>query len=135
QLAALSASSDEAPRLFQKALAGVGAGESKGRVSLFRQICSVIGVRKRSGEVQEVLSKVAGATNADATWWRAASLEGLSQGTRGERTGLDAQRPLLMKIFESPEAPVRRAALQLLDRVGLPPGAKTEEAARRAAAI
>jgi putative membrane-bound dehydrogenase-like protein len=135
QMAALSASSDEAPRLFSKALENLPAGNSKGRVSLFRQVCSVIGVRRKGGEIQEVLSKVAGATQPDAAWWRAASLEGLAQGMRGEQSGKDAQRPLLLKIFDSPEASVRRAALQLLDGIGLPPGAKTEESLRRAAAI
>ena len=135
QLAALSASSEEAPRLFQKALASVASGESKGRLSLFRQVCSVIAVRQRNVEIQEVLSKVAGSTQPDAAWWRTASLEGLAQSGRGGRSGQEAQRPLLLKIFESPEPSVRRAALQLLDRVGLPPGPKTEESLRRATTI
>jgi len=133
QLAALSASSGEAPRLFKTAATET---ESKGRANLFRQICSVIGVRKRSGEIQQVLMKVEGAAQPGAAWWRTASLEGLASGMRsGGRAGQEAQRPLLLKIFESPDPAVRRASLQLLDMIGLPAGRAAEDALQRAIAI
>jgi putative membrane-bound dehydrogenase-like protein len=136
QLAALSVSSAEAPRLFEKALGSLGAGESKGRVSLFRQVCSVIGVRKRSPEIQQVLTKIAASTTPDDAWWSAASLDGLAQGMRsGGHSGLESQRPLLLKIFESTDPAARRAALQLVSMAGLPPGRATEEAVRRAVSI
>jgi hypothetical protein len=89
QLAALSASSDEAPRLFAKALADWSSGESAGRVSLFRQICLVIGARKKGPELQQTLARISEADGHGTAWWRAPSLEGLAQGMG---SGLDAQR-------------------------------------------
>jgi hypothetical protein len=127
QAAALSASSDDAPRLFTKALTDWSSEESAGRVNLFRQICSVIGARKKGPELQQVLSRVSEAGDHGAAWWRVASLEGLEQGMRGsEHAGLEAQRPLLVAILSSPDAAVHHAALPLLEMAGLPPGGTTK---------
>jgi hypothetical protein len=136
QLAALSAAPDDAPRLFAKALADWSAEATAGRVNLFRQICSVIGVRKKGPELQQVLSKVAASAGPGDGWWRAGSLDGLAQGMRSSgHAGFETQRPLLLTIFTSSDPAVLRAVLPLLEMAGLPPERATDEAAKRADAI
>ncbi len=123
QVAALSASPEEATRLFAKAVADWSSDESAGRVSLFRQVCSVIGERKRGPELQQVLSRVSQADGHGSAWWRTASLEGLAQGMRSSgHFSIETERPLLLTISASSDASVRRAALPLLEMAGLPPG-------------
>jgi putative membrane-bound dehydrogenase-like protein len=132
QIAALSASSDRAPQLFPSA----GAFTDKrtdARVSFFHQVSAVIGARRRTAEIRQLLSTLSGASAADSSWWRAASLDGLAQGLRGSgeprRFGsADAHRPnlgedLLLKLFASPDADVRRASLHVLAATGLPQNA------------
>jgi len=123
QIAALSSSSDEAPRLYAKAIAG---NETPGRVSFIRQAASVVGARHKPAEVQSVLEKVAGTAAPNAEWWRAASLEGLALGMRGRAIGSGAfgtGQQLLVKLFASPQASIRRASLRLMEMGGLPAGA------------
>jgi putative heme-binding domain-containing protein len=104
-------------------------------VNLLRQICSVIGARKKGPELQQVFSKVAASAGPSA-WWRAASLDGLAQGMRSSGyAGFETQRPLLLTIFTSSDPAVLRAALPLLAMAGLPPAHAADEATRRAAAI
>ncbi|MBZ5595042.1 MAG: c-type cytochrome [Acidobacteriia bacterium] len=137
QIAALSASSGEAPRLYEKAVAGA-ASETPGRASFIRQAASVVGARRKPAEVQSVLSRVVRNSDSNADWWRAASLEGLTLGLKGRATGPEvfgSSQPLLLKLFESPQAPVRRAALRLMEISGLPAGAASTSALRHAAAI
>ena len=131
QVAALSASSDDAPRLFQKAVHTAGA-ESAGKVTLFRYTSAVIGARQHSSEMEELLTKVA-AAKADDAWWRTSSLDGLTQGLRSRQGSLSSKgKSLLLGLFERAEAPVRRAALQTLQLTGLPSGATANAAIQRA---
>jgi putative heme-binding domain-containing protein len=125
QIAALSASSDEAPRIYQKAVA-IETQESPGRVSFIRQVSAVLGARRKTPEIQSLLERVARAENPSAEWWRAASLQGLALGMRGKGSTsaeLGGGQQLLLKLFGSPQASIRRAALRLIDIVGLPAGA------------
>jgi len=136
QIAALSASSDEAPRIYEKAVAG-GTKETPGRVSFVREAASVVGARHKPAEIQGVLARVARSTDSGAGWWRAASLEGLALGLKGRAAGPEvfgSGQPMLLKLFESPDATVRRAALRLIEMSGLPPGAASASAVQRAAA-
>ena len=136
QIAALSASSDEAPRLYQKAVS-VEVHETPGRVSFIRQVSSVLGARHKPAEIQNVLEKVARSEQTNAEWWRTASLEGLALGMRGRAAasdGFSAGQPLLLKLFGSPQASIRRAALRLIEIVKLPPGASAASAVEHAAA-
>jgi putative heme-binding domain-containing protein len=132
QIAALSASSDRAPQLF----ASAGAFTDKrtdARVTFFYQVSAVIGARRRTAEIRQLLSTLIGASTADSSWWRAASLDGLAQGLRGSgeprRFGsADAYRPnlgedLVLKLFASPDADVRRASLRVVAATGLPQNA------------
>ncbi len=124
QIAALSASSVEAPRLYAKAVAG--EQETPGRVSFVRQAASVVGARHKPAEVQALLAKVAGTASANAEWWRAASLEGLALGLRGraaEPGAFGAGQQMLLKLFGSTEPQIRRASLRLIEMSGLPANA------------
>ncbi|HVP48532.1 MAG TPA: PVC-type heme-binding CxxCH protein [Bryobacteraceae bacterium] len=137
QIAALSASSGEAPRIYEKAVTG-GTTETPGRVSFVRQAASVVGARHKPAEVQSVLIRVARNTESSASWWRAASLEGLALGLKGRATGPEvfgSGQPALLKLFDSPDAPVRSAALRLIEMSGLPPGAASASALQHAATI
>ena len=128
QVAALSASSDEAPRLYQTAVSS-GKAETPGSVSFIRQVASVVGARRKPAEIQNVVQRIARSTEDSASWWRTASLEGLSQGLRGRAFApgsLRASQQTLLKIFSGPEITVRRAALRLLGITGLAAGGERE---------
>ncbi|HKW97303.1 MAG TPA: PVC-type heme-binding CxxCH protein [Bryobacteraceae bacterium] len=126
QIAALSASSDEAPRLYQKAIEAE-AHESPGRVSFIRQVCAVLGARRKPAEIQNVVARVARSEQADAQWWRTASLEGLALGMRGRApsSNLQPTQQSLLALFGSKQPPVRRASLQLIAILGLPRNASS----------
>jgi putative membrane-bound dehydrogenase-like protein len=119
QTAALSASSDDAPRLYAKASS---AQETPGWTAFYRQVSSVIAARQKPAEIQSVLQKVSGSNTAGAEWWRAATLEGLGTGRRARRTKAPpAEQGILLKLCDSPQLRVRRASLRLLEFAGLPP--------------
>ncbi len=142
QAAALSASSDEAVRLFRRAVSarsGVLSHESEGRRDFLRQIALVIGARQKGPEIGQVLGTVVAARGERSAWWRAATLEGLAQGLgrRGEDSDpLDAaQKARLLRLAEADEAEVRQASLGLLAVTGLPEGAQLTQSLSRAANI
>lgn len=120
QIAALSAGSAEASRLYAKAVSGE---QTPGRADFIRQTAMVIGARRQNAEIRSLLERVARAKQESAEWWRAASLEGLAAGVRGRAAVLAGREPLLLTLFDSPQASVRRAALRLIEMTGLPSGA------------
>jgi putative membrane-bound dehydrogenase-like protein len=135
QIAALSASSGEASRLYEKAVAG-GTTETPGRVNFVRQAASVVGARQKPAEVLSVIQKVDRATQAGAEWWRAASLDGLALGLKAAGPGaLSSSQQVLLKLFATPQASVRRATLRLVEMSGLPAGAPAAAALQRASAV
>src|SRR5437867_859509 len=109
QVAALSSASDRALALFES---GTTSTKTEGRVTFFRQVCSVIGARQKDAEISKVLQKVASANDPRAEWWRAASLEGLASGMRrwDKRPRLSVN--ILLKLFSDPSPSVRRASLR-----------------------
>ncbi|MBI3472678.1 MAG: c-type cytochrome, partial [Candidatus Solibacter usitatus] len=120
QIAALSASSGDAPRLYEWAQAGA---PSEGRTNLIRLAASVIGERQRPAELRKVLASPT-----------AAGLEGLAMGLRAKR-GPGAQtmalgQEALLKVFDGDDAPLRKAVLRLLEVTGLPSRAAAGAAAR-----
>jgi putative membrane-bound dehydrogenase-like protein len=137
QTAALTASSARAPELFE-----IGrqftTNKTDARATFFRQVTSVIGARKNTAEIRRVIDTVERVpAPAGASWWRAASLEGLAQGLGGGagRRGLqsDMGQELVLRTFETSDAEVRHAALRLLSVAGLPPNRTA--AIERAAAL
>lgn len=144
QVAALSASADRAPQLF-KAAAAFESQNTPARANYFHQVTAVIGARRNPAEVRAVLDTVVRADKPEASWWRTASLEGLSQGwggggRRGQGAGRGGRgggrggrgapeiqenvgQDLLLKLFEGSDGSVRRASLRLLAATGLPASA------------
>jgi len=136
QIAALSASSEEATRLYAKAVSGE-IRETPGRTNFIRLAASAVSARRKPAEIQSVIEKVARAEQNGAEWWRAASLEGLALGMRGKAAtpaGFGPSQTLLLKLFSSPQVTVRRAALRLIEITGLPSGAAASSALAHAAA-
>jgi putative membrane-bound dehydrogenase-like protein len=152
QVAALTASSDRAPQLF-KAAAAFTDRKTPGRTNYFHQVASVIGAHRQPAEIRAVLETVVRSTKPEASWWRVASLEGLSQGLgggggrrggggnggagRGGRGGRgmaheNVGQDLLLELFEGSDAAVRQASVRLLAATGLPPNAG--DARKKAAA-
>ena len=120
QMAALSASSDEALPALEAAIGSHGP-DTKARASYFRQLGSLIGARGKPAEVAKVLGAAAGTKAKDADWWRAAMLEGVASGSRARHSILQPS-PMLARLFEDDSAPVRRAAIRLIEISGIPPG-------------
>jgi putative membrane-bound dehydrogenase-like protein len=140
QVAALSASADRAPQLF-KAAAAFENQNTPARANFFRQVTAVVGARRSPAEMRGVIDTVVRAARPEASWWRTASLEGLSQGWGGGGGGRRGGRgqpgggrggptvrenvgqDLLLKLFAGPDDAVRRASLRLMAATGLPPNA------------
>jgi putative membrane-bound dehydrogenase-like protein len=137
QVAALSASSERAPELFRSAAAFTGK-RTDARVSFFQQIGTVIGTRRRGVEIRQVLTALVNTPRPDASWWRAATLDGLAQGLGvpvpgSAASGVDLGGDLLLTLFDrSSDADVRRASLRALASTGLP--ARAGPSLQRAAA-
>lgn len=119
QVAALSTSSGRARELFGAAVAFTDK-QTDARAAFFRQIAAVIGARRNSAEIRQVLSTLVSGSAA-GSWWRAATLDGLAQGL-GSSQG-DFGQDLLLKLFERSGDDVRRASLAVLSATGLPPRA------------
>ena len=135
QVAALSASSDRAPQLFEAGRTFIST-RTDARANFFRQVSAVIGARKKPAEIHRVIETVARAGAPDSSWWRTATLEGLSQGLgggfgfgRGRGQQRRAHVPgnlgqdLLLKLYSGSDPEVRRAALRLLGAAGVPQSA------------
>ena len=132
QLAALSASSDDALRWFElvrSRAAGANDSPAAPMVQLARHAAAIVGARARPGEVRRVLAAVAANGRHDRAAWRAASLEGLAAGldAKGRRATAPADRDAYARqaagLFASRAPEIRRGALRLLDVTGLPSGA------------
>lgn len=137
QVAALSSASDGGPRMFKMAVSRLTDSRTDGRAGFFRQVSSVVGARQRSAEIRQVIQTVAKASRPEAAWWRAAALEGLTEGIErrgGELSKGETAKNLLLKLSEGDDTSVRRASLSLLEVTGLPSGAAAALARATAAA-
>jgi putative heme-binding domain-containing protein len=124
QIAALSASPEEANRLIPQAI------QKSAPASFFRQAAAVIGARRRPAELESLLASV---SQARAGEWRVAALEGLAAGLRGSEAPVAASVEIhLARLFNGPDAGVRRAALHLLQRAGVSGKGTILTAVRRA---
>ncbi len=116
QVAALSASSERALALLESLPAGQA---TEGRAGFLRLAASVIGARARPAEVQRLLARAA----READWWRAPVLEGLGTAFRARRGRWPGGgQNVLLRLYGSSSAAVRRAALRLLEVAGVPAG-------------
>ncbi len=133
QVAGLSASSDRAMALLQRALRRAGSGaepgsrpldilarETPGGVRLLERLASVVASRGRAGELDAVIHAVSSGGSDDA-WWSAALLRGMARTLRAQaesRLALRARQPTLVSLAEAEAASVRRGALELLRQAG-----------------
>ena len=140
QRAALSAGSDQAPALVDTVLAdgsAVLATASASRAAFVRQLASVVGARQKAAEVRRIVDAVSAARGSEASWWRAAALDGLAQGARGRRSvrgTLAGARTALLALHGDPAAEVRAGALGLLQLAGSADDTAWRAAVRRAVA-
>ena len=140
QRAALSAGSDQAPALLDTVLAdgsAVLATASASRAAFVRQLASVVGARQKAAEVRRIVDAVSAARGSEASWWRAAALDGLAQGARGRRSvrgTLAGARTALLALHGDPAAEVRAGALGLLQLAGSADDTAWRAAVRRAVA-
>ena len=140
QRAALSAGSDQAPALFDAVLSdasGVLSAESASRAAFVRQLASIVAAREKAAEVTRVVHAVAAARAPEASWWRAAALDGLAQGARGRRSAramLQDTRATLLALHEDPAPGVRAGSLGLLRLAGPGSDPAWQAAMRRAIA-
>jgi putative heme-binding domain-containing protein len=137
QLAALSASSDRAIQYFDMASARrpeLTGTESDARRSFLRKVGAVIGARQKQAEMQKVLQTVAADAQPASGWWKAASLEGLADGVlrrKADPASLKSLQGLLFRLFEKPAAPIRHAALTLLQASNVGEGAVYQHSLQR----
>ena len=132
QVAALSADSDDAPRLFNKAVAA-GGSETTGRKSLFRYVSADIGARQKTPEIDRLLQQVSAGNQKEGEWWRTSTLEGLNQGLHAKHGSVSQRgKVLLLELFDKGDVTVRRAALLTLNTTGLPQGSAGGVALQRA---
>jgi putative membrane-bound dehydrogenase-like protein len=127
QIAALSVSPDEANRLF-----ALGVQRSA-PASFFRLVATVIGARRRPAEMQSMLRSLTAGSGGE---WRPAALEGLASGFRRKDTSVpdDVKRQVL-HLFEQPDPATRRAALHVLQLIGLDNGKDALGAVGRAESV
>lgn len=132
QVAALSADSNDAPRLFDKAVS-IADSETTGRKSLLQYVSAEIGARQKGPEIDRLLEKVSAGNQAQGAWWRTSSLTGLTQGLHAKHGSISPRgKVLLLTLFEKGDPPIRHAALQTLQTAGLPTGAPAAAALQRA---
>ena len=140
QVAALTASPERAS-LYLKAALVTGsafiASETGGRGGFLRRAAGAALARPASAELDGLLTRVAGTTDAKADWWRAAVASGLSRGAQ-ERGGLTVSargRATLLDLAFDRAAAVRRAALEMLFVAKAAGGPRPDAAIRRAESL
>ena len=133
-IAALSASSDEAPRLLELAVSRLTEEDSEGAKILFRTLASVLGARQKEGEISALFTRILSVPGPD--WWKSEMLRGLIKGTRASASTLLAEGDLqeqILRVFLETSSSLRSAALELIELAGFPEGSLTDQTLERAA--
>ncbi|MBW3629043.1 MAG: c-type cytochrome [Gemmatimonadetes bacterium] len=132
QVAALSASRWRGAELLQEALERLAGGDTPGRRTLLSRIGATIGGTGDMGEIRRTAEMVAMAAAPADSWWRVATLEGLAGGLRGERARAAELNPvrerLAALLLANGDAAVNRAALGVLETIGLPDAGAADQA-------
>ena len=133
-IAAVSASSDEAPRLLELAVSRLTDKDSEGARVLFRTLASVLGARQEKVEIAALLTQVLSPEGPD--WWKSEVLRGLLRGTRASASKIlsegDLQEKILQVLLEG-SLTLRPPALELVEVAGFPEGSLTEQTLEQAA--
>ncbi len=128
QVAALSASSDQAMAYAEQALRAdspFASTESAARARFHERLGGVLAARQQPAEIARAIAVAGNPDSAAGHWWRAALLEGLARGMAGSdanrRRLAESQEPLLaLATGEQPR--LRRAAVTLLGVSGITTG-------------
>jgi putative membrane-bound dehydrogenase-like protein len=127
QVAALSAAGWDPVQLWQSAVKRLAEEDTPGGRALVAKIAGVAAAQKDAAAQHEILRSVL--QGSVERWWTAPTLEGLASGPRTEKPrdpDSDLDRELLAaRLFRDQDAPVRTAALQLLEMLGLPSGSSS----------
>ena len=128
---------DRADAYLSRALApgsGVLGTDTDGRRHFLSLAAGVVSARGEPAEAARLIRAVAADATPDAAWWEAALLEGLAQGLGGGNvTVFESFRGDLVALAGREAAGVRRGALAILARTGVPADAATRAAMARAA--
>jgi putative membrane-bound dehydrogenase-like protein len=139
QIAGLSAARLDAAALFKTARDEAAGAESPGRRMLFNRIGSMAAAAPRLDQVRDVMRSVAVDRGPQDDWWRAAAIEGVAAGLKGDRRKspeLDADRASMLDLLRRSQSLVmRRAALQFFEVAGLPKSPELAAAAAEAARV
>lgn len=120
QVAALTAASVDAGQLLNDAVTRLAKQPSPPAASFFRRLGSLVAVSRNVPAVGSLL-RAAGSESSEDSWWKAAALEGLAEGVRaggGDLSELQISTGQLASLAEAENAPVRKAALDLLEACG-----------------
>lgn len=121
QIAALSASSSNAIELLNAVLEKYNA-DSPAYASLVQRLGAIIGTSQPSRIVHQFIQK-AFTGSALPSPWQAPLLEGLAQGLKGRRAlpeGIEKSRRVLIEnCLDNPAVAVQRAAMDMLQAIGL----------------
>jgi putative membrane-bound dehydrogenase-like protein len=124
QIAALSASGLDELGLLRAAVERTAEKETPARRALLSRIGALAAAARDVDRTRAALRLATATAGSSDAWWRAAVLEGVAGGTPAERRKspeLEAERQHLARMLLATEsAPVRRAALHLLEVLGLP---------------
>ncbi len=152
QIAALSWPSTQADVLLTQATThdGLAGTKTEARQGYFRRLGSLGGSSRDSSQIRTLVNTIAKPAKPEASWWRAAVLEGLATGlqsgeeetepsseTKPNSETLDsASSAKLLALFTETDPAIRRAAVSVLESAGLAPGnAATRKAIHQAAGL
>lgn len=122
QVAALSAPKTNGVALFDMAKTRLVDRETPGRRALFTRIAALVARGSDDAGARELVRQVTAAAAAAGDWWRAATLQGLAEGLRGDsrrRGALESERSQIAALaLRGTSGSIRQAARQVLDAIG-----------------
>jgi putative membrane-bound dehydrogenase-like protein len=136
QVAALSAASADPAALLRTAIARPLLQETAATRALFARFGAMSAAARGAAVAREVVRTIVATSTPDDEWWRTATLDGLASGIRSDkrrRADFDSERALVATlIFKRDSGSLHRAALHLLEAIGLPEGGAASEIEERA---
>lgn len=138
QIAVLTSAKETAGRWFTAFTSDASfvASRSDAKSAFLRRITGILGARKDNAGIRQVIAASSRPPAGNAAWWHAAALTGLADGLKrasGERMRLaSAQQAQLLRLVESPDEPVRAAALEVAGSIDLAETAQLKQVIERA---
>jgi putative membrane-bound dehydrogenase-like protein len=138
QIAVLTSAKETAGRWFTAFTSDASfvASRSDAKSAFLRRITGILGARQDNAGIRQVIAASSRPPAGNAAWWHAAALTGLADGLKrasGERMRLaSAQQAQLLRLVESPDEPVRAAALEVAGSIDLAETAQLKQVIERA---